>query len=104
MSPAPKFTFDTEFAGPEDRRAPAARARQKQTLTTEELDHIMAMARLEGEDCAQARTAQALERSISALTISLRAALASSHAEIETLRADAAQLALGMAKTIAPAA
>ena len=104
MSPAPKFTFDTEFSGPEDRRAPAARARQKQTFTTEELDHIMALARLEGEDSAQARTAQALERSISALTISLRAALDSSHAEIEAVREDAAQLALTMARKIAPAA
>jgi flagellar assembly protein FliH len=101
---ANKFTFDTEFSGSEDRRAPAARARQKQTLTVEELDNLQTLARLEGENNALARTAEALEGSIAALTISLRAALDTSHAEIEALRAEAARLALAMAKKIAPAA
>ena len=104
MSSAPKFTFDTEFAGAEDRRAPAARARQKQTLTTEELDNLQTLARLEGEANSQARASDALERAIAALTISVRVALDSSHAEIEAVRDDAARLALAMAKRIAPAA
>jgi flagellar assembly protein FliH len=99
-----KFTFDTEFSGNEDRRAPAARARQKQTLTTEELDNLQTLARLEGENNAKARSTDALERSIAALTISVRAALDTSHAEVESLRAEAARLALAMAKKIAPAA
>ncbi len=97
---APKFTFDTEFSGATDRPAPAARARQKQTLTAEELERLLAGARREGENSAQA----ALDRSISALTISLRAALDTRHAELEELRDDAARLALAMAKKIAPAA
>src|SRR6266404_6162052 len=101
---ARRFTFDTEFAGPEDRRTPAARARQKQTLTTEELDSLKALARLEGENNAQVRAAEALERGIAALSICVRAALDTSHAEIELLRDDAARLALVMAKRIAPAA
>ena len=46
---AKKFTFDTEFLGAESRPAPAARARQKQTLTTEEQDNLQASARNEGE-------------------------------------------------------
>jgi flagellar assembly protein FliH len=104
MSSNNKFTFDTEFAGAEDRRAPAARARQKQTLTTEELDNLQTLARLDGENNAKARSTDALERSIAALTISVRAALDTSHAEIESLRAEAARLALAMAKKIAPAA
>jgi flagellar assembly protein FliH len=104
MSTAPKFTFDTEFTGAEDRRAPAAHARQKQTLTNEELAKLQASARSEGENHAQARAAEALERSIAALTISVRAALDCSRAEIETLRDEAARLALAMAKRIAPAA
>jgi flagellar assembly protein FliH len=104
MSSTNKFTFDTEFAGAEDRRAPAARARQKQTLTTEELDNLQTLARLDGENNAKARSTDALERSIAALTISVRAALDTSHAEIENLRAEAARLALAMAKKIAPAA
>jgi flagellar assembly protein FliH len=104
MTPRPKFTFDTEFLGAEDRRAPAARARQKQTLTTEELDRMQAEARAQGETNAQARTTEALERSISVLTIAVRAALDQSHAEIESLRNEAARVALAMAKKIAPAA
>jgi flagellar assembly protein FliH len=97
---ASKFTFDTEFSGAEDRPAPAARARQKQTVTSEELENLLAAARREGEKCAQA----SLDRTIAALTISLRAALDTSHAEMEGLRNDAACLALAMAKKIAPAA
>jgi flagellar assembly protein FliH len=103
-NPARKFTFDTEFSGNEDRRAPCAHARQKQTLTTEELEKLQAAARSEGENNAQVRAAEALERSIAALTISIRAALDTSHAEIEVLRDEAARLALTMAKRIAPAA
>src|SRR5580704_686603 len=105
MSPnARKFTFDTEFAGGEDRRAPAAQARQKQTLTTEELENLKTLARHEGANGAQIRAAEALERGIAALTISVRAALDTSHAEIEALRDEAARLALAMARKIAPAA
>jgi flagellar assembly protein FliH len=101
---ARKFTFDTEFAGEEDRPTEAARARQKKTLTTEELENLQAMARNEGETTAKARAIDELERTIAALTISVRAALDNSHAEIEALRGEAALLALAMAKRIAPAA
>jgi flagellar assembly protein FliH len=104
MTAAKKFTFDTEFLGAENRPAPAARARQKQTLTTEELDNLQASARNEGESHATVRTAEALERTVAALTISVRAALDTCHAEIEAVRAEAAMLALAMAKRIAPAA
>ena len=104
MTAQKKFTFDTEFLGAEDRRAPAARARQKQTLTTEELDRMQAEARNQGENNANARTAEALERAIAALTISVRAALDTSHAEIEKLRDEAARVAFAMARKIAPAA
>ena len=101
---ARKFTFDTEFAGGEDRRAPEARGRQKQTLTIEELEALKALARHEGASGAEIRAAEALERTIAALTISVRAALDTSHAEVEVLRDEAAKLALAMARKIAPAA
>jgi len=101
---AHKFTFDTEFSGAEDRRAPAAHARQKQTLTTAELESLQAAARELGESNSQARATETLERTIAALTISIRAALDNSHAEVEALRDEAARLALAMAKRIAPAA
>src|SRR5690348_1234977 len=104
MSTAQKFTFDTEFSGDEDRAAPAARARQKQTLTIEELENLKTLARHEGASGAQIRAPEALERSIAALTISVRAARDTSHAEVEGLRDEAAKLALAMARKIAPAA
>jgi len=101
---ARKFTFDTEFSGGEDRRAPEAKARQKQTLTIEELENLKTLARHEGASGAEIRAAEALERTVAALTISVRAALDTSHAEIEALRDEAARLALAMARKIAPAA
>jgi flagellar assembly protein FliH len=104
MTSQRKFTFDTEFLGKEDRKTPAARARQKQTLTTEELEQIQAEARTQGENSAQVRNIEALDRSISALAISVRTALDQSHAEIEALRDEAARLALAMAKKIASSA
>jgi len=104
MSPQRKFTFDTEFAGAEDRPSPAARARQKQTLTTEELEQLEASARQAGENHASVRATEALDRTIAALTIAIRTALDTSHAEIEAVRAEACTVALAMAKKIAPAA
>lgn len=101
---AKKFTFDTEFTATEDRMAPEARARQKQTLTTDELESLQATAREEGESQATVRATQALDKTVAALTIAIRAALDVSHAEIEAVRAEAAHLALAMAKRIAPAA
>src|SRR5690349_19903902 len=95
---APKFTFDTEFAGGEDRRAPAAQARQKQTLTIEELENLKTLARSEGESSAETRATDALERTVAALTVSVRAALDVSHAEIEQVRDDSPRLALVTAK------
>ena len=38
-----KFTFDTEFHGAENRQSSGAKARQKQTLTVEELDALKAL-------------------------------------------------------------
>ena len=103
-SGARKFTFDTEFQGEQDRPSDAARGRQKQTLTLEELDRLQAEAHAAGADNAQARATEAVERTLAALTIAVRAALDTSHAEIETVRDEAARLALAMAKKIAPAA
>jgi flagellar assembly protein FliH len=100
MNPAKRFTFDTEFHADGDRRAPSAQARQKQTLTIEELESLKTLARLEGENGASARLAAAVE----ALAAQVRAALDESHAEVEALRNEAAGIALAMARKIAPAA
>jgi flagellar assembly protein FliH len=104
MNTAPKFTFDTEFDRDADRPSPAARARQKKTLSAEEIDALCAAAKAEGESAARVRAAEALGRNVAALTIAIRAALDTSHAEIEQLREEASRLALAIAAKLAPAA
>ena len=101
---ARKFTFDTEFRSHGDVVSEAARARQKKTLTTQELEAMCAKAEANGTQAASVRTAQDIERTISAMVIALRAALDQSHNEIEKLRADAAMLGLAAARKIAAAA
>jgi len=104
MSTAAKFTFDTDFDGTADRPSAEARARQRKTMTVQEIDDLCATARREGEASAAARAAEALERAVAALTITLRAALDQSHAEIEMVREETALLALSIAGKLAPAA
>ena len=99
-----KFTFDTEFRGASDVVSDAARSRQKQTLTVEEIETMRAAAEAKGAADATVRANESIERTAAALIVSLRAALDNSHAEIEALRAEAAALALAAAKKIAPAA
>jgi flagellar assembly protein FliH len=102
--PTHKFTFDTEFRGESDVVSTAARARQKQTLTTEELEAMRAQAEADGTQAATVKATESLEQSTAALISAVRAALDSSHAQIEAVRAEAAMLALAAAKKIAPAA
>jgi flagellar assembly protein FliH len=102
--PSHKFTFDTEFRGPSDVASEAARARQKKTLTVEEIEAMRTSAQAEGAESASVLAAESIERTVAALVIALRAALDQSHAEIEGVRAEAAALALAAAKKIAPAA
>jgi flagellar assembly protein FliH len=101
---AAKFTFDTEFRGGADIASNAARARQKKTFTTEEIETMCARARTEGTQVGQVRTSENIDRNIAALTIALRAALDCGHAEIETLREEAARFAIAVAAKLAPAA
>ena len=103
-SPSPKFTFDTEFHAGGERRSPEAERRQKKTLTIEEIEKLQAAARAEGAGNAAARTAEAMERAIAALTIAVRASVDHTHAEIEGVRAEAAAIALAAARKLAPAA
>jgi flagellar assembly protein FliH len=101
---ASKFTFDTEFRGTSDVVSDAAKARQKKTLTIEEIEALKTEAETRGAQAAQVKAAEAIDRTIAALTLSLRTALDQSRSEIEALRAEAALLALAAAKKIAPAA
>jgi len=104
MTAANKFTFDTEFKGQSDVVSDAARARQKKTLTAEEIEVLQAEWEARGTEAAQVKAAESLERTVAALITSLRAALDQSRGQIEALRSEAALLALAAAKKIAPAA
>jgi flagellar assembly protein FliH len=101
---ARKFTFDTEFRDQRDVVSEAARARQKKTLTTQELEAMCAKAEATGTQAATVRAAENIERTISAMVIALRAALDQSKVEVENVRAEAATIALAAAKKIAAAA
>ena len=101
---ARKFTFDIEFREKTDVLSEAARARQKKILTTQELEAMCAKAEAQGTQVAAVRAAESIERTISAMVIALRAVLDQSRVEIESVRADAANLALAAAKKIAAAA
>jgi flagellar assembly protein FliH len=84
--------------------APAARARQKRLLTTEEIERLESSARAEGENNARARATENLQRALAGLGGDIRAALDESYEEIEALRGEAALLALAMARKLAGAA
>jgi flagellar assembly protein FliH len=102
--PARKFTFDTEFKPDGDIVSAAARARQKKTLTNQELDDLRAAAVAEGLSDGQVRAAESLTSQVETLTAAIIRALNASHDEIEIVRAEAAALALAAAKKLAPAA
>ena len=99
-----KFTFDTEFKGQSDVVSDAARARQKQTLTTEEIEALRTQWEAQGAQTAAVRATENIDRTIAGLIAQLREVLDQSRAEIEIVRAEAALLALAAAKKIAPAA
>jgi flagellar assembly protein FliH len=99
-----KFAFDTEFRADGDLVSAAGRGRQKQTMTVEEIEAMIARAQQEGAHSGQVKAAEKVNQTLSALVISLRAALDQSHAEIEALREEAARLAVACARKIASAA
>jgi len=102
--PVSKFTFDTEFRPEGDLISNAARARQRKVFTQEEIDQMCAKARGEGLKAGQVRAAEAVAAAVADFANAVRAALADSHAEIETLREEAAQLAVVTARKLAPVA
>ena len=98
---APKFTFDTEFRADGDVISQAARARKKQTMTTEEIENLLANAHAEGTKVESVRAAQTTAQAIVELSDRITAALEASHNEIETIRAEAATIAIAAARKIA---
>ena len=99
--PTAKFTFDTEFRTEGDLISNAARARQRKVFTQEEIDQMCAKARGEGLKAGQVRAAEAVAAALADLAGAVHAALAGSQTEIETLREEAAQIAIVAARKLA---
>jgi flagellar assembly protein FliH len=99
-----KYTFDVEFRDEGDLISNAARARQKKAYTTAEIDTMCARAREQGMKSGQVRAQETIAAGANEAANALRAALTASHAEIETVRADATAIAVAAAIKLARAA
>jgi flagellar assembly protein FliH len=96
-----KFTFDTEFRSDKDFVSTAALARQKKAYTHDEIDALCAEARMAGLEAGQVRAQEAIAAAIAGLTSTIRAVLQQTQRDIETLRAEAADVALAAARKLA---
>src|SRR6202789_201975 len=101
---ATKFTFDTQFEARDDVVSDAARARRRLSLTQGELDNMLALARHEGQSAGDGRAHEALAAATHDVIGTIDAALARVKADIETVREQAAGIALGAARKLARAA
>ncbi|MBS0473307.1 MAG: hypothetical protein JSR60_19715 [Proteobacteria bacterium] len=99
-----KFTFDVEFRPEGDLVSNAARARQRKGYTTEEIDALSARAREQGMKSGQVRALEQQAQEIGQLVTILRDVAQRSSQSIESVREEAAHLALAAAHKIAAAA
>jgi flagellar assembly protein FliH len=104
MTASTKYTFDVEFRPEGDLVSNAARARQKKAYSTEEIDALSARARESGMKSGQVRAAEAQAGEIAQLVGVLKDVVTRSGHATETLRREAAMLALGAARKLAGAA
>jgi flagellar assembly protein FliH len=103
MDRAVKFTFDTHFDGADPRNA-GHDSRSRKTYSAEEIERIVCEAREEGRKDGDVRAAQAVAVSIGQVAAAVLAAIEAMDAEVETIRSDAAGLAVCAAKSLARAA
>jgi flagellar assembly protein FliH len=99
-----KFTFDTEFRAEGDRVSNAARARQKKAFSQDEIDALCAKAREAGVKAGQVRAQEAIAAAVKETTVVLRGMLEQAHRDIETMRGEAAGIALAAARKLARSA
>jgi flagellar assembly protein FliH len=104
MSAASKYTFDVEFRREGDLVSNAARARQKKSYTTEEIDQLSARAYEQGIKSGQVRAAEALAAEIADLVAALREMLERTRQATDDVRQEASMLALAAARKLATAA
>jgi flagellar assembly protein FliH len=104
MQAAAKYTFDLEFRADSDQAFGPARARQKKSVTQEELDELCANARCEGMDAGEVRAQEAIAAGAGEAVRAITAALAQISREHEAIRSEAADIALAAARKLARAA
>ena len=100
---ATKFTFDTHFDAGGSEKAQAER-RSRKSYSAEEIDAIQRSARDEGRNDGDVRATQAIAASIGQVAAAVHAAIQAMDGEVETIRAEAASLALAAARKLAKAA
>jgi len=99
-----KFTFDTVFGGGDDAPAETPRPRQRMVLTQAEIDSIRADAHAEGAQAAEIRALESIASGTREAALAVRDAMTSVNAQMESVRADAAGIALSLARKVASAA
>jgi flagellar assembly protein FliH len=99
---ARKFTFDTRFD--DEHPGAGAASRRKQSFSSEDVESARSTGYDEGRRSSEVRAAEALAASIGQVAAALAQAIAALDNEIESMRADAAQLAFAAAKKLAGAA
>jgi flagellar assembly protein FliH len=98
---AAKFTFDTVFEAADDVISDAARSRKRITLTQGELDGMLSLARNEGICGGTVRAAEETARAAQDAVKAIAGALTRLDTEIESIREQAARVALAAARKLA---
>jgi flagellar assembly protein FliH len=104
MGAARKFNFDVEFRDGADLYSNDARERQKKSLTQEEIDGLCAAARAEGLHAGEVRALEQVAAGACEAAQAIAEALAQTTTAFESIRAEAAQVALAAASKLARAA
>jgi flagellar assembly protein FliH len=99
---ATKYTFDTVFS--DEAGADAARPRQPKVLTDSEIEALCAQARAEGMQAGEVRAREAVAAGMRETAQALRDALKNLSVQADSVRADAARIALALARKVASAA
>lgn len=98
---ARKFTFDTEFRGALDVFEETARARQRKSLTQDEINEMCSNARADGIAAGEVRAAEKTAAAIEVLGRNVRELLGQYQSEIDLVRQEAMQCALVVARKLA---
>jgi flagellar assembly protein FliH len=102
MKTVTKFTFDTHFDAGDEQQA--ANARSRKSYSPEEIEAFRKQARDEGRKDGDIRAAQAVAASIGQVAAAVLSAINAMKGEVESIRTEAAGLALAATRKLAGAA